>query len=227
MTIVAAIFDMDGLLIDSERIALATFQEICDRHELGDQFLLYLRLLGTNDATTREILATALPEPVDADEFMTTWMHRYFNATTAAVPLMKGVLDLLDHLEDAGVPKAVATSTRTEHARDKLAKSGILHRFSHVTGGDQVERGKPAPDIYLKAARRMNVDPAACLALEDSPNGVRAALAAGMRVIQIPALVQPDEQIRALGHTVLVDLHEVITHLKGQSAGTGQPGAPV
>ncbi len=216
MKIVATIFDMDGLLIDSERIALATFQTICDQHELGDQFPLYLQLLGTNDATTLSILRNTLPAPISPEAFMDTWMTLYVERTQVAVPLMNGVLELLDHLDTVSIPKSVATSTRTEHARSKLGNSGILHRFTHVTGGDQVDNGKPAPDIYLMAARRLQVNPADCLALEDSPNGVRSALAAGMQVIQIPAIEQPDADTIALGHTVLNDLHEVITYLQGR-----------
>ena len=214
MKIVATIFDMDGLLIDSERIALATFQTICDQHELGDQFSLYLQLLGTNNATTLKILQSTLPASISTAAFMDTWMNLYVEQTQVAVPLMNGVLELLDHLDIVNIPKSVATSTRTEHARSKLTNSGILHRFTHVTGGDQVVNGKPAPDIYLKAAQRMQVNPADCLALEDSPNGVKAALAAGMQVIQIPAIVQPDAETIALGHTVLDDLHEVISLLQ-------------
>lgn len=220
MKIVATIFDMDGLLIDSERIALATFQRICDQHELGDQFSLYLQLLGTNNATTLKILRNTLPAPISAEAFMDTWMTLYVERTQVAVPLMNGVLELLDHLELGNIPKSVATSTHSEHALSKLTNCGILHRFTHVTGGDQVDNGKPAPDIYLKAAQRMQVNPVDCLALEDSPNGVKAALAAGMQVIQIPAIVQPDAETIALGHTVLNDLHEVIDHLQ-QFGATG------
>ena len=216
MKIVATIFDMDGLLIDSERIALGTFQTICDQHGLGDQFSLYLQLLGTNDATTLKILRSTLPAHLSPERFMDTWMTLYVEQTQVAVPLMNGVLELLDHLDLTSIPKSVATSTRTEHARSKLTNSGILHRFAHVTGGDQVDNGKPAPDIYLKAAQRLQVNPAECLALEDSPNGVKAALAAGMQVIQIPAIVQPDADTIALGHTVLNDLHEVINHLQSR-----------
>ena len=216
MKIVATIFDMDGLLIDSERIALGTFQTICDQHGLGDQFSLYLQLLGTNDATTLKILRSTLPAHLSPERFMDTWMTLYVEQTQVAVPLMNGVLELLDHLDLTSIPKSVATSTRTEHARSKLTNSGILHRFAHVTGGDQVDNGKPAPDIYLKAAQRLQVDPAECLALEDSPNGVKAALAAGMQVIQIPAIVQPDADTIALGHTVLNNLHEVISHLQSR-----------
>lgn len=218
MTIAATIFDMDGLLIDSERIALRTFQQVCDQYELGDQFALYLRLLGTTDETSKITLQETLPERVQVDAFMGCWATRYVDQTRTAVPLMNGVIELLDHLELIGMPRSVATSTRTDHAQGKLEQSGILHRFAHVTGGDQVSQGKPAPDIYLKAAHRLGAHPAQCLALEDSPNGVRAAVAAGMQVIQIPSLVQPDADLRAFGHTVLEDLHQVIDHLNALPA---------
>lgn len=216
MTPIATIFDMDGLLINSERIALHTFQSICDQHTLGEQLSLYLQILGTNDAGTLAILRRELPAHLSAEHFLQAWMSLYQEHTLLAVPLMNGVLELLDHLEACNIPKSVATSTRTDLARSKLTNSGILHRFTHVTGGDQVNQGKPAPDIYLKAAERLQVDPTLCLALEDSPNGVKAALAAGMHVIQIPDLLQPDADLRALGHTVLNDLHEVIHHLQGR-----------
>ncbi|MFK7855377.1 MAG: HAD family hydrolase [Granulosicoccus sp.] len=210
----ASIFDMDGLLIDSEKIALRTFQEKCDEHQLGDQLSLYNRILGTNDQTTQLILKKTLPDSIDSELFMSEWLDNYLRVTSAGVPLMKGVENLLDALGRYKVPMAVATSTRSDRARDKLHKSGLLHRFDAIIGGDQIENGKPAPDIYLKAAATLQTDPEHCIALEDSPNGVRAAHAAGMHVIQIPELVQPDTALLALGHTVLPDLDEVISYLE-------------
>ena len=213
MNFSATIFDMDGLLIDSEKIALRTFQEKCDEHKLGDQRALYRRILGTNDETTLTILHEVLPGAIDADQFMSEWLTHYLHITSMGVPLMKGVLNLLDALSNRGVPVAVATSTRSDRAREKLDKSGILHRFDAVIGGNQIENGKPAPDIYLKAAQILNVDPQHCVALEDSPNGVIAAHSAGMHVIQIPELVQPDDDLLSLEHTVLADLDEVVSYL--------------
>jgi len=209
----AVIFDMDGLLLDSERIALRVFQEICGQYSLGDQFALYMRILGTNNTTTRSILNTALPADIDRNEFRMRWTDRYTEETRKPVPLMKGVLALLDYLESCNIPKAVATSTDTDRALGKLGNAGIAHRFTTITGGDQITHGKPAPDIYLKAAASIQVDPHTCMALEDSPNGVKAALAAEMQVIQIPDLLQPDDQLRSLGHTVLADLDAAIEHI--------------
>lgn len=213
MPIAATIFDMDGLLIDSERIALRTFQSICDEHDLGEQSALYMQLLGTTDATSADILRRTLPTHIDVDVFMTSWTSLYAHETHSAVPLLHGVHELLDHLDRIDMPRAVATSTQTEAARHKLHNSGILHRFNQITGGDQVAQGKPAPDIYLLAAERLAVDPADCLALEDSPNGVRAALAAGMHVVQIPSLTPAETLKTSSNHTVLEDLIAVIAHL--------------
>lgn len=210
----ASIFDMDGLLIDSEKIALRTFQEKCNDHALGDQLALYKRILGTNDQTTLTVLNEALPGSIDHEQFMSEWLDNYLQITSTGVPLMKGVENLLDALAKRDIPVAVATSTREDRAREKLHKSGILHRFESVIGGNQIKHGKPAPDIYLKAALSLGIDPKKCIALEDSPNGVRAAHAAGMYVIQIPELVQPDADLLSLNHTVLCDLDEVITHLE-------------
>ena len=217
MKVTACIFDMDGLLIDSERIALRVFHEICNHYDYQAQLSLYDQLLGTNARTTRQILAETLPSTIDVDEFIDRWGISYGKQTEKAVPLMPGILELLDYLESTGIPKAVATSTQTSKAIDKLEKSGIAHRFSTLIGGDQVSNGKPAPEIYINAAKALSVEPANCLALEDSPNGVKAAVAAKMRVIQIPDTVQPDEALKSMGHIIVQDAFDVITFLQSQT----------
>ena len=104
---------------------------------------------------------------------------------------------------------AVATSTRTEWAKVKLSDSGILHYFDKIIGGEQVSNSKPDPEIYLRAASELSSEPSKSLALEDSPNGVKSAVAAGLTVIQISDLVQPDENLLKMGHIVLGSLAEV------------------
>ena len=214
MNIKASIFDMDGLLIDSETIALEQFQIICNRYDMGEQFDLYRQLLGTNTKTTRLILDQTLSDAVNTEQFMAEWTENYVAATRDGVPLLPGVLGLLDLLDEYNIPMSVATSTHTNPAIEKLEKSGILHRFQHITGGDQISNGKPAPDIFLKAADRMAVSPRFCLAFEDSPNGVKAALAAGMQVIQVPSLVEPDDALRSMGHCIMNNLDEAVVHIR-------------
>lgn len=214
MKVTACIFDMDGLLIDSEKIALRVFEEVCLHYNCIDQYPLYEQLLGTNANTTRLVLNESLPPSINVDDFIDRWAMRYGEQTMQPIPVKKGILELLDFLESVGIPKVVATSTKTSLASEKLEKSGLAHRFSTVIGGDQVTQGKPAPEIYIKAARFLNIDSAHCLALEDSPNGVRSAVSANMHVIQIPDTVQPDDTLRSMGHHILDSAFDVITFLQ-------------
>lgn len=206
----AIVFDMDGLLLDSERVALLAFTDTCLHFGLGDQHAVFLRCIGSNRAAGERILREGLGDKVDPLEFGRVWDVKYIEATTARpVPLKDGVRELLGDLDAMGIRAAVATSTSAARATRKLQTSGIARHFDVLVGGDEVERSKPHPDIFLKAADRLRVRPADCLALEDSENGVRAALDAGMTVIQIPDLVEPSAEFRALGHTILRSLHDV------------------
>lgn len=215
----AAIFDMDGLLLDSERIARVAFVQACEHFALGDQNDLFLRCIGTNDALGAAVLREGLRGKADPLEFGRVWDARYADALAARpVPLKRGVVELLADLRAERIPCAVATSTSSGRAREKLCRAGIVESFDIVVGGDQVRESKPRPDIYLAAAAALDVKPDRCLALEDSENGVRAALAAGMRVIQIPDLVEPSAELRALGHDILESLHEVRRWLSGELA---------
>jgi HAD superfamily hydrolase (TIGR01509 family) len=209
----AIIFDMDGLLLDTERIALSAFLQTCTDLGLPAREDLFIRCIGTNQSRGREVLQEGLQGQVDHLLFEDVWDRHYIARTTDnPIPLKNGAAELLEHVSSLQMPAAVATSTRSSRARDKLRSAGILSRFDLVVGGDQVSNSKPAPDIYLKAAQMLKVRPEACLALEDSENGVRAAVAAGMAVVQIPDLVSPSPALRALGHIVLSSLNDVATY---------------
>lgn len=211
----AAVFDMDGLLIDSERFAMQAFIDTGKHYSLDLPDSLYLQILGTNDEYTKGVIEDALGEQLDSDDFFHHWESIYYNSiNTTPVPLLPGVEKLLDALEERKIPAAVATSTRTEKALIKLKAVGIFDRFQHVVGGDQITNSKPAPDIYLRAAKLLDVAAEHCLAFEDSPNGVRAAVAAGMTTVQIPNLLQPDTELRKLGHQVMERIDHVIPLLQ-------------
>ncbi|MGB3394301.1 MAG: HAD family phosphatase [Stenotrophomonas sp.] len=204
----AVVFDMDGLMLDSERALLGCLAQAGSAagHELPEDVLL--SLIGSSDAHTRECLAGLVG--IDAvDALLRDSYARYDDIVATGVPHRPGIIDLLDTLAAHRVPRAVATSTRRPLALRKLETAGLLRYFEHVATSSDVAHPKPAPDIYLLAAHKLGVAPAHCLALEDSPTGVRAALAAGMRVIQIPDLLAPDASVRALGHGIAGSLHEV------------------
>lgn len=204
----AVIFDMDGLMLDSERALLGCLEQTARAHGYEVPRGLLLSLVGSADAVTRRRLGDALGvERTDA--LLADSYARYDGIVEAGVPLRPGILELLELLDAHQVPRAVATATRTPLAQRKLEAAGLLAYFQAVATSTEVAHSKPAPDIYLLAAARLGVAPQHCLALEDSPTGVRAALAAGMTTIQIPDLLEPDDDVRALGHRITGSLHDV------------------
>jgi HAD superfamily hydrolase (TIGR01509 family) len=139
-----------------------------------------------------------------------------------AIPVKPGALEMIAHLRAAGLPMAVATSTGSRSARDHLSRAGILPHLVAVVGRDDVTQGKPHPEPYLKAAAHLGVEPALCLALEDSHNGVRAAAAAGTMTVMVPDLLPATEEMRRLCVHIASDLGEVRRMLEGTIEAAGR-----
>ncbi|PNY75745.1 HAD family phosphatase [Stenotrophomonas pavanii] len=212
----AVIFDMDGLMIDSERVSLACWGQAADEFGLGLDEAVFLRMVGLGDRDSHALLRAQGIEDSVIDAVAARCHDLYEARTQIGLPLRPGILELLELLKAHAIPRAVATTTRQPRAGRKLAAAGLLPYFDAVITSGDVARPKPAPDIYLLAAQRLGQAPERCLALEDSPAGTRAALAAGMTVIQVPDLVHPDEDLRALGHRIvgsLVDAHALLLPL--------------
>ncbi len=211
----AAIFDMDGLLLDTERVCMRVFQEACEVQKLPFYEDVYLSIIGRNAAGIEAIFRKAYGN--ELDRLHQEWRIRY-NAVVMheAIPVKDGVVELLEWLKEQNFPTAVATSTAREVAKIKLQLAGLSKYFDNLTTGCEVSNGKPDPEIYLLAANRLNVEPTKCLAFEDSNNGVRAAVAANMPTFQIPDLVEPCEEVRQFGHTIVPSLHDVLSELKNK-----------
>lgn len=201
---VAVLFDMDGLMIDSERTLLQCWREAAGALSMPVDDALLLAMVGLDDVSCRALLRDALGAA--ADSLRAEADARYESRIAAGLPLKPGVFLLLRALQDRGVPRAVVTATRRARALEKLQRCALLPHFDAVVAGDDVPAPKPAPDGYLLAARTLGVDATRCVVLEDSAPGVRAALAAGTTPIQIPDLVPPDIALRALGHRVVPHL---------------------
>jgi HAD superfamily hydrolase (TIGR01509 family) len=210
----AVIFDMDGLLLDTERIALTTFVDSCKAFDFNPDLQVYYQCIGRTLPATRKILKDGYGESFPLDSVLETWSKKHYEETShKPIPLKAGATNLLRHLEKEGVKKIVVTSTFHQTALRWLGNADILHYFDFVLGGDQVLNGKPNPEIYLTACQRLNEKPSNCLALEDSDNGVLSATDAGLVVIQVPDLIQPSTKIRFLGHRIVKSLNEVETVL--------------
>ncbi len=177
---------------------------------------VFLGMIGHKWEDCVRLLQQAMPgEPERAAELASTAQQRYHErVSTQPIPLKHGVTAVLSHLHQAAIPCAVATSTQLQLALRKLANAGLTDAFSAIAGGDEVERGKPAPDLYLLAARRLGVDPQRCIAFEDSGPGIRAAHAAGMLPFLIPDLILPEAVIaEGLTFAVLKSIDEALPHL--------------
>ena len=209
----AVVFDMDGLLLDSERLYRTAHIAACGELGHGMDEALYGTLIGV----PREISELRLLEAFGPDlplEDYRERCERHFNLLCqGTVPLRPGALALIDFLQAHGIPSAVATSTERGRARQHLQQAGILHRFGAVITRSDVTRGKPHPESFLSAATTLGADPRDCVALEDSHNGVRAAAAAGMMTVMIPDLLPATDEIRTLCSGIRPSLEDVVEDL--------------
>ena len=205
----AVVFDMDGLLFDTETLYVeAAFTAAT---ELGYEATteLILRTTGGPWPQTRRLLLEHYGEAFPADDFVTVWIRHFRVLAEDRLALKPGVVELLDLLDELGLPKAIATSSSHPTVQRHLAVFDLTARFGAIAAAGDYAKGKPSPDPFLLAAERLGIDPAQCLALEDSYNGIRSASAAGMMAVMVPDLLPATDEIRALCTLVAGDLHEV------------------
>ncbi len=189
------IFDLDGILVDTERVDRQAWYAVAARHGFPMSDELHALTIGRREADLAGIFGARLGPGLDwhcIGEAVRHWREEYVHEH--GMPRKPGVLEILEQLDRMRLPYAVATSTERVLALGRLAD--LAGRMSAVACGDEVARGKPAPDIYLLAAQRLGVDPRHCLALEDSVPGVAAAEEAGATVVMVPDLVAPPDDVK-------------------------------
>ena len=205
----AVLFDMDGVLIDSERIAQEVTRETSLHLGLDLPDRVAMRMIGLGRDAVERMLAAELGADFAFHRFQTEWESRYHHRLSQGVPIKAGVAEALAALAAAGLPCAVATSTHTDFARYKLQQAGLLAHFAVVVGRDAVAHGKPAPDLYLHAAKELGTPAHRCWAFEDSLPGLTAAVASGARTHWVPDLAYIAAHELPLGVETVASLHEV------------------
>jgi len=197
------IFDMDGIIFDSENAYIGCCRDIAGQWGVVFREDVALKCLGATMEKTKALIREAYGEDFEADRFwdesFKLFMERY---DKGRLPMKKGVTEILSFLKDNGIGIALASSTEEWAVRQELSDAGIIGFFDKIVCGDMVKRSKPHPDIFLKAAELMDTDPCDCVVIEDSFNGIRAAHSAGMHPVMVPDILQPDDEIRAMADVV-------------------------
>lgn len=213
----AVVFDMDGVLFDTEVVCMKSWTAIAQERGLPGMEEIFPKCIGLNANDSRRIVMEAYGEDFDYPSFReetSEWFQKYIRQN--GLPVKPGVHRILDWLKETGYAVGLASSTKSASVYSHLEQSGLSDFFSTVVTGDMVEHSKPLPDIYLMACGRLHVDPALAYAIEDSPNGIRSAHAAGMHALVVPDMIAPDQEMRSLSEGIFADLTEVLAYLRGR-----------
>lgn len=210
----AVVFDMDGVIFDTERMLLRIWQEVAQKHNILDMENTLKACLGVNVIETEKIFLRKYGEDFDYHGFRKEADDIFHQeAKEKGIPVKEGVTELLAYLNKEGYKIALASSTRVELVKQELCEAGLLEYFSAIIGGDMVKNSKPDPEIYLRACKELGVTPEQSYAIEDSFNGVRSASSAGLKIIMVPDILQPDETIRPLLFREFASLLDVLAFL--------------
>ncbi len=212
----AVIFDMDGVIFDSERLVLTCWEKLGEKYRIEGVREVFIPCIGTNEKKTREIVLAHYGEQFPYDEFRKEASRLFHEiADRDGLPVKKGVRELLQYLQEKEVLLGLASSTRLKTVAEELKQAGLYDYFRVVMGGDQLKNSKPEPDIYLMTCEKMGIPPEKGYAVEDSYNGIRAAYRAGMRPIMVPDMLPATEEMRQKSIIVLDDLLQVKEYFEG------------
>ena len=206
----AVIFDMDGVIFDSERLVWLEWCAISEKYGLENIWEVYRKCIGVTETRTRELFLEQYGQDCPYERYkeeVSINFHRKYD--NGKLPLKEGVREILTYLKEKGYHVGLASSTREAVVRAEITDAGLLPFFDNLTCGDMLKKSKPEPDIYLMACRNLDVSPEEAVAVEDSYNGIRSAYRAGMRPVMIPDLLSPDEEMKAFSWQICNNMLEL------------------
>ena len=214
----AVVFDMDGVLFDTERICTEAWREEAKARKVEDIEKAIKGCVGLNLTDTKAFFEKEYGSDFPFDEFHENSGIRFKDRIEKeGLPIKTGVREILTYLKAAGYAVGLASSTNKKNIMEHLNKTGLICYFEEIIGGDMVKHSKPQPDIYLLACQALNVDPRNTIAIEDSPNGIKSAYAAGMKPIMVPDLIAPTPDLESLLYAKCDNLLEVKALLQNQN----------
>ncbi len=210
----AVVFDMDGVIFDSERATMQCWLSLADKYGIKNIEKPYLACTGTTIAKTKQIMLEAYGEDFPYDEYAKEASRMYHEKYDGGrLPMKSGVVEILDFLKSNGKKIALASSTRRQTVINQLRDAKILDYFDEVITGDMVTKSKPEPDIFLLACEKIGVEPNRAYAIEDSYNGIRAAYRGGLKPIMVPDLLPANREMREMAEAVIDSLDDVVIYL--------------
>lgn len=210
------IFDMDGVIFDTERISCRFWQKKLKEHGMDMTEDMYTEIMGRNRVGIIKGLESMFNRPeIDfyklSDEKVAE-MGEFLD--TGRIPVLPGVFEIIDYLDKNGYKKSIATSTRRVKAESRLKKENLFDHFDSIMYGDDVKISKPNPEIFLKTAEKMELNPSEILILEDSPSGIEAAHNGGFRCINVVDMKKPTEEMKSKTIAICDNLFDVIDWLE-------------
>lgn len=215
----AVIFDMDGLMFDTERLGNQIWKKVAKELHIDAPSDMFLRVIGRTKADGKKIMKETIGKEFDYEKVKDKRMEYYYKYIEEhGTPIKKGLIELLDYLDKNNIKKAIASSSYIDVVSFLLKNANIVDRFNVIITGDEVKNGKPNPEIFIKASSKLKIEPSKCLVLEDSNPGIKSANLAGMESILIPDLLKPTEESRKLVLKECSSLLDVIEILEQENS---------